>query len=75
MPIITIRFEGVSTDSDRNERELVASESLRLRGPCMDETLTFSDAQQKAVIGLNPKETVTSCTRVILFDAGASNSC
>lgn len=75
MPIILGRVAGVGKDSEGNERQLTASEALALRGPCILGTLTFSDAQQKALIESSSRQAVESLTGPIMFDTGASISC
>ena len=75
MPVTVIRVGGVGKNSDGSQRQLTPAEALRMVGPCIPGTLTFSDSQQKAFAESNPSETIKSRTGMIMFDTGASTSC
>ncbi len=46
-----------------------------MRGPCIPGTLTFSDAQQKALIEASPSQVVGNLTGLIMFELVPSISC
>ena len=77
MPIITTRISGsVKNHKGEEVKSLNPSESLAIRGPIIQGTLTFSDAQQKASAASdNPEESAKSQSGFIMLDTGASHTC
>ena len=75
MSVIGIRLAGVSKDSEGNEKQITSSEALALQGPCIPGALTFSTAQQQAIVETSPNEGIRSVVGLILFDTGASTCC
>ncbi|MYF02677.1 MAG: hypothetical protein F4227_06845 [Gammaproteobacteria bacterium] len=73
MPVLNVRAGGV-VENDKGERkELHPAEALRVRGPCVEATLTYSDAHQQALA--NTEKEIRSIGGVVMFDTGASFSC
>ncbi|MCY4170374.1 MAG: hypothetical protein OXF08_02120 [Bacteroidetes bacterium] len=75
MPVITTRIAEVATDSHGAEKQLTASETLALRGPCVPGALTFSDAHQKVLAESSSSQSGKVINGMILYDTGASISC
>lgn len=75
MSVTGIRLAGVSKDSEGNEKQITSSEALALQGPCIPGALTFSTAQQQAIVETSPNEGIRSVVGLILFDTGASTCC
>ena len=73
MPVTTIRNTGFTTNEDGESNSLNPDEALCLRGPCIEATLTVSDAQQEALTEL--REVARSEVGLVMFDTGASISC
>ncbi|MCY3626082.1 MAG: hypothetical protein F4039_08540 [Gammaproteobacteria bacterium] len=73
MPVITIRPIGFQTNTDGTQKPISPTEILQRQGPCLEATITVSDAQQAALTERG--EQAKSQTGLVMFDTGASVSC
>lgn len=73
MPVMNIKVSGTTTEHNGKTKAINPDEALAIRGPCVQATMTVSDAQQEALSSSG--EMTHSKPGLVMFDTGASATC